>query len=245
MTRRKPGNEAFDEDGLLRDGKRYRVPMITRDAAPRGFQRHGQVHDGRSGDPTAGNRPGYRIVDTIDRAQRQQAYDAYHHDLVNAYKSSPHGFGGDPSVTGAGSHGRAGDACTINGRAGHLKLINGELQCVPDRQDAASLLDPKEGDACVRAAGLPGVLRRHRDGQLVCVADPDYGPGPKGHEGIVDRKTVRRDPRGREEGTWEEEDDDDDDDDNRVERRTRDHRLTMDRLYSEYNEWISSRWKDR
>jgi hypothetical protein len=71
---------------------------------------------------------------------RQRSYDAYTRDLVNAWRNP--GFGGNETITGAGSHGsvgqREGDLCTIDGKPGHLRMVNAALRCVPDRVDAAA-----------------------------------------------------------------------------------------------------------
>jgi hypothetical protein len=34
-----------------------------------------------------------------------------------------------------------GDSCTVNGRSGHLKMVNGKSECVPDNSDAQTVAD--------------------------------------------------------------------------------------------------------
>ena len=133
---------AHDQRGIIKDGVRMRVQF--RDArqhfgdARSYWDRNKDallVTDAIGG--TEGNRPGFRVLDApINRQAIADARAAYLNDLENAYKTPP---------TGAGEQGaigqRAGDLCTINGRAGHLRMVNGTLQCVADGADAA----PDEG----------------------------------------------------------------------------------------------------
>ena len=67
-------------------------------------------------------------------------------------------------LTGIGSHGTRGQqegaVCTINGRAGHLRSVNGTLQCVPDR--AAKTAPPaRRGEVYDPAVGA---IRPHGAG---------------------------------------------------------------------------------
>lgn len=105
-------DDAFDENGLLRDGARYRVPMQMRDARD---QRTGRkhkydprgrlietseweeetddamvLHDG-FGRPV-GHRPGHAvpISDTM-RDAKAKAYADYTRDLTNAWRDQPTG----------------------------------------------------------------------------------------------------------------------------------------------------------
>jgi hypothetical protein len=110
-----------------------------------------RVTDGAGG--TRGlSRPGFRLPvserrtsDTATRDARQRAYDSYLEDLTNAWRTPPAGFGGDPTITGAGSRDpigqREGDLCMIDGEAGHLEMVDGELQCVPDDPDSVDSAD--------------------------------------------------------------------------------------------------------
>lgn len=65
-------------------------------------------------------------------------YSAYDSDLQNAWRGTDQN-----PPTGAGSHGpigqRAGDVCMTNAKeTGHLRLVNGVLTCVADRQSDAA-----------------------------------------------------------------------------------------------------------
>jgi hypothetical protein len=147
MRHRQHEDEAFDKRGLLRDGQRLRVAMSMMDSLDpiqKAVAHDGiRVTDGQGGSIGL-HRPGFRITANDARTThyqpRDKAYEDYQRDLVDAYKT-PVGFGGDPTITGFGERGsvgqRAGDVCTIDGKAGHLKMVNGALQCVPNRADAA------------------------------------------------------------------------------------------------------------
>jgi hypothetical protein len=82
-------DEAFDENGVLRDGARHRVPLQMRDSlAP-------MITDGTS-DPLGLHRPGWRIasggserdVRLRDSQRRliEEAHAQYLDDLTNAWK---------------------------------------------------------------------------------------------------------------------------------------------------------------
>jgi len=128
MTRSTRHDDAFDERGLLKDGRRVRISMTMRDAAlskyttgsdprgPRGQQpgdlctRNGAagrlrmvngelqcvplksqdarsvIVDGRTDNPLAGNRPGFRLLSVADRRAVRDAYQNYERGLCNAYK---------------------------------------------------------------------------------------------------------------------------------------------------------------
>jgi hypothetical protein len=70
-----------DDDEILKDGQRVRISMTMRDAAIR----DAKFTDGRTTDPTALNRPGFRVPAVQDRRAVHDAYEAYEADLTNAY----------------------------------------------------------------------------------------------------------------------------------------------------------------
>jgi hypothetical protein len=72
-------DDDFDENGILKDGHSYRVPMMMCDSAG-GSAR---LHDGRGN--SVGHKPGYILNDATNDA-RQQARDAYEHDLTTAWR---------------------------------------------------------------------------------------------------------------------------------------------------------------
>ena len=79
----------FDKRGVLKDGRSIRTPMYLMDATQRGVREHfQQVTDG-SGDSAGLHRPGPRyIADAAMRDAKQAAYDAYLHDVTNAWRGS-------------------------------------------------------------------------------------------------------------------------------------------------------------
>jgi hypothetical protein len=85
-------DDDFDENGILKDGHSYRVPLMMRDSAG-GSAR---LHDGRGN--AVGHKPGYILSDATNDA-RQQARDAYEHDLTTAWRGSD-GEGTKPAKDG-------------------------------------------------------------------------------------------------------------------------------------------------
>ncbi len=183
----------YRDADLIPDGGRIRVPMYAMDSVQSSvFQHSARIVDAAGN--TEFNRPGYRIL-VGDDAGRQAVADAraaYLRDLQNSWHSP--GFGGDPSITGQGEHGRRdqpGDICMINGFSGHLRMVNGKLQCVPD--DACT--DAKRGrrdedddDVVKRTSDA----RRNNGDEKECPAcastgiDDDGEPCPVCHgEGMV------------------------------------------------------------
>jgi hypothetical protein len=166
----------IDVDGvprkILRDKHVVRVPLMLRDginpsltALQRSVANRRQLSD----QELASCRPGFRYgARTVDRQAlfdaKAKAYQHYDAELSQAYLR-PEGFGRDPRITGAGSHSaigpREGDVCQVKGpefaasfgQPGHLRMRNGALVCVPDRDDAAATkarlrarIDPDEDD---------------------------------------------------------------------------------------------------
>jgi hypothetical protein len=122
------GNEvdqrhACDDHGALRNGCTMRVPF--------------QARDGLSTTQLA-------VRDAAARDARARAYELYDQEIQQAWRNTdPRGRSFES--TGFGSSGprgqSEGDACTIDGRSGHLKMVGGQLQCVPDKIDAVPLID--------------------------------------------------------------------------------------------------------
>jgi hypothetical protein len=113
----KYSDDDFDEHGVLRDGHAMRVPTMMRDAGPRGAAsgdlctidgREGRLRnikgelvcvplrksdaaritDGRTSDPLALHRPGYRVPVVNDRRAVNDAYAKYETELCNRYKAN-------------------------------------------------------------------------------------------------------------------------------------------------------------
>jgi hypothetical protein len=79
----------MDDDDILRDGQRLRVPMMMRDhltPLQRAVLDHNTVVVDDSGD-TALNRPGYRYIQGMDRSE--EARNDYIRDTMNAWRSPP------------------------------------------------------------------------------------------------------------------------------------------------------------
>jgi hypothetical protein len=86
-------DDAYDENGLLRDGHKIRVPLTMRDAMTP-LQREIATQRARITDASgncdgfAFSRPGYRIlVDAAARDARETAYAEYLDDLTNAWRT--------------------------------------------------------------------------------------------------------------------------------------------------------------
>jgi hypothetical protein len=169
MTRHEDDEDSlFDRNGILRDGAVTRVRLMMRDGAinPRltpaqrakAAQQTEDAAARRFGltDALQLHRPGFRRSQDAAALERTRAaYTAYDAADAAAYKQTRE-FGGDePRNTGSGAPGRGngapagaypysaaaeGSACTTNGAPGHLRKVNGKLECVPgQRQDAATV----------------------------------------------------------------------------------------------------------
>jgi hypothetical protein len=131
-------DDAFDENGILRDGHRARYPMTMMDSGFDDTQRAvaRDAHERRVAtrfglsDGSALHRPGFRHnVNDIGLDARIEAHEQYCDELENSWRSLPTGAGS------SGPHGaQPGDSCRLNGRTGRLRSINGSLVCVPDGQ---------------------------------------------------------------------------------------------------------------
>ncbi len=152
-------DDDFDENGILRDGRTFRVPMRALDSLQRDVAEHfggrkavqaGQkIVDGYGQGGLALNRPGFRMNAT---GQNDQSfYDEYDARIATAYRDADHTAG----VEGAGEREfvgkRVGDRCVCKGRndlgrqgdRGHIAEIDGELVCVSDnhREDGVDMRD--------------------------------------------------------------------------------------------------------
>jgi hypothetical protein len=128
------------DDGIVADGQRVRVPMWAMDALQRDVANHaGQplVTDGTD-NPLALHRPGFRVA--ADRAQRQaadaaltQAYEEVALRDANAWRTNDENDHPLVSKKRTVPAKQEGDNCSINGRRGRLQLVNGQLECIPDK----------------------------------------------------------------------------------------------------------------
>jgi hypothetical protein len=128
MTRqRHDDDDAFDERGILKDGRSYRVPLRMMDAMQRDVARHGaRITDAMGESGPALRRPGYRVSDAFPRDW--SVYDAYDEEVSRMWENKPSTSNGSSGPRSA----QPGDSCTLNGRAGRLRSIGGSLVCVPD-----------------------------------------------------------------------------------------------------------------
>jgi hypothetical protein len=137
--------EEEQDDGIVADGERVHVPMWAMDAVQRDVAQHAGkplVTDGTD-NPLALHRPGFRL--TANLAERTAAdaalTEAYQEVAVrdaNAWRTADED-GTHPLLVnkrGTVPAKREGGSCQIDGRRGRLQMVNGELQCIPDKQDA-------------------------------------------------------------------------------------------------------------
>jgi hypothetical protein len=122
----------------MRDGKRWTVPLRMMDSAQKDVAQHfGRVRDAAG---ASLQQPGFTRVATASardklRDARNRLYDEYDASAAAQYLQN----------TGVGSNGfvgcRVGDLCTVRfgggtfgveGSAGHLRTIDGEMVCVAD-----------------------------------------------------------------------------------------------------------------
>jgi hypothetical protein len=88
--------DAFDEDGLLKDGHSVRVPLMLKDA----------MHDGFGGAP--GRKPGFAFTrDSASRARVAAAYEDYEEAQQSAWRGPIHEVADEQtnlSVSDAAAH---------------------------------------------------------------------------------------------------------------------------------------------
>jgi hypothetical protein len=135
----------FDERGVLKDHRSYRVPMYAMDALSRDVAQHFAGVTDATGDGGLGlHKPGFRISNTITRDR--SIYDAYDAAAEVAYKNVD---AVESEVRGQ----REGDSCTVKsdqglygaeGSPGHLQMAEGELVCVADSKLSDALRDDRE-----------------------------------------------------------------------------------------------------
>jgi hypothetical protein len=120
---------------VLKDGEHLHVPLRMMDSLQRDIGHHFARGSDGTDSALASHRPGYRISDAAQRDLN--VYTVYDADVQTAWRKPPTGFGSGEFIGQ-----RPGDICTIDGWPGHLRKVNGELRCVPDRErDAAPVMD--------------------------------------------------------------------------------------------------------
>jgi hypothetical protein len=79
--------QEIDDDDLLRDGQRLRVPMFTMDSMQRSESLHlPRVHDGTGDSSLAMHRPGFRVTDAPLSDELWRAREDYLQDLTTAWR---------------------------------------------------------------------------------------------------------------------------------------------------------------
>ena len=118
----------FNERGVLKDHRSYRVPMYAMDALPRDVAQHFARVTDPAGDGGL-HKPGFRVSDTITRDR--SIYDAYDAEVASSYKN----VGAvESEVRGQPE----GDSCTAKSDQGRDGAADGELNdAVRDEREAA------------------------------------------------------------------------------------------------------------
>jgi hypothetical protein len=120
MTKqRHDDDDAFDERGILKDGRSYRVPLRMMDSMQRDIARHAaRITDAMGESGPALRRPGYRVSAALPRDW--SIYDAYDEAVSRMWENN--------APTGGGSSGPRDER-------------EGNSVCVPDRshQDAMTM----------------------------------------------------------------------------------------------------------
>lgn len=157
-------DDAFDRDGILKDGKSIRVSMRDRATVKR--------------IAADGNRPGWRISDNgVDQEAKRTACASYNDDLVNSWRTPITGFGEQGTIGQ-----REGDICTRDGRAGVLRAnSDGQLFCDTTRKRADAA--PEGGDRVCPDCDGSGVDENGED----CIACEGEGTVPAD---CVDNRSV-------------------------------------------------------
>jgi hypothetical protein len=147
-----------EDDRILQDGQTLRVPVTMMDSQQHAVVRHfNRVYDAgpvritaADGSASGLHRPGFRVesgggpggqlLRDSDRAARETAYELYDEQITNAWQGNQPTGAGRGKFVGA----QEGDSCTLDGRRGHLEMVGGQLQCVPDRAaDTAAVTDER------------------------------------------------------------------------------------------------------
>jgi hypothetical protein len=142
-------DDAFDERGLLRDGRRARVPLMMRDSdglsdlqrsvMADSMQRDAAKRFGLN-DSLALHKPGQRFcTDEAARDAVEQARREWIDEMTTAWQRKP-----TEDLSGEFRGAQEGDVCTVReggideGSPGHLRMVNGKLTCVPDKRSQDS-----------------------------------------------------------------------------------------------------------
>ena len=242
MARRRHDDDddnPFDQNGILKDGRSFRVPVNMADSWQADMVRslhQPQQRQSQGSALSTANRPGWRIArsrSTDDQSLQiardlgtsllkhrqvmQQAYTDYENAASVAYKN-PVGLSvadddtsNPPTGFGSGEfRARAGDLCTV-----------------------------RSGGGAFGPEGSAGHLRMV-NGALVCVADRTSIDAADARRKKV---TQRFDPAGRSEGYFETEEEEGDDNGRRDARSVND-RSAVEAAYQEYSRDLENAWRN-
>jgi hypothetical protein len=115
-----------------------RPPQRRRNAEVRARARHAaRITDAMGDTGLALRKPGFRVSDAFQRDL--SIYDQYDEQVSRLWENP----------TGDGSSGprgaQPGDSCAVDGKRGHLRMIDGELKCVVDaRGNDSAMTDERE-----------------------------------------------------------------------------------------------------
>jgi hypothetical protein len=143
--------ETEEEDGIIADGGSLRVPMWAMDSVQKAVATLAAatkllVTDGTDNALNL-HKPGFRFsTNPAERAAAdaalEQAYLEVEARDSEAWRSSFDEHPLNMQNRGLSPGKREGDACSIDGRRGRLQMVNGQLECIADKQhDAQSVAD--------------------------------------------------------------------------------------------------------
>jgi hypothetical protein len=90
-------DDAFDDSGVLKDGRSYKVPVRFMDSVSRSVRkRFARIHDGNGDSGAAAlQRPGFRVADAFARDEAKVAYQQYEAAIQSEWRNiRPADFGG-------------------------------------------------------------------------------------------------------------------------------------------------------
>ena len=90
QRKRDDDDHNFDERGVLKDGRRMRVPMSAMDGQQQELSRHAHhLHDGSGNYHLIHHQPGFIVSDAVTPEERQRVSDArdeYERELTTAWQ---------------------------------------------------------------------------------------------------------------------------------------------------------------
>jgi hypothetical protein len=220
--------------GVLRNGYSLRVPTQLKDNAPRqhfadarnkAAAYRSYVHDLENAWRAGRDEPtGFGSVDP--RGSKEG--DHCTRDGWRGEWRNPIGGIGDPSGTHAHEQfgSQVGQTCTINGRPGHLKMVGGQLRCVPEKRiDAPNLDGDDDGEMPCHRCGGSGIEPGFKPSG--CIEEPT-------DDDEADR-IVRMETQTHHEGPRRF-------DGKTLDQLRKQHQIQMSKIYDSYSREISEMW---